>query len=224
MPIITIFGATGCQGARPTLHRTETPPISNQARLWSTLLADGNYTPRAVSRNPESPAAKELRARGVEVVAGNLFDKESLKEAMRGSNAVFGVCHLVSSRASPLTVMRTGHKFLGPRNLLQIARYEQNFVASVYERLEIYPTNLKGSGEILQGQNLVKVAKAVGVKVFIWRYGPPLFRALVTVYNYSSLPNATKESKGLFPNVYHLDSTHFIFSTSYHGPSSCSHR
>ncbi|KAJ7752599.1 NAD(P)-binding protein [Mycena metata] len=135
MPIITIFGATGCQGSA----------------VVNSVLADGNYTPRAVSRNPESPAAKELRARGVEVVAGNLFDKESLKEAMRGSSAVFGVTN-----------------FWDP---------------------EIYPADLKGSGEILQGQNLVDAAKAVGVKFFIW----------------SSLPNATKESKGLFPNVYHLD-------------------
>ncbi|KAJ7046352.1 NAD(P)-binding protein [Mycena alexandri] len=135
MPIITIFGGTGCQGSA----------------VVNSVLADGNYTPRAVSRNPESAAGQELRAKGVEVVAGNLFDRESLKDAMRGSDAVFGVTN-----------------FWDP---------------------EIYPADPKGSGEILQGQNLVDAANAVGVKFFIW----------------SSLPNATQESKGLFPNVYHLD-------------------
>ncbi|KAJ7176976.1 NAD(P)-binding protein [Mycena filopes] len=140
MPIITIFGATGCQGSA----------------VVNAVLADGSYTPRAVSRNPGSAACKALRARGVEVVAGNLFDQESLKIAMRGTDAVFGVTN-----------------FWDP---------------------EIYPANLEGKGEIFQGQNLVDAAKYVGVKFFIW----------------SSLPNSTKESKGLFPNVWHLENKAII--------------
>ncbi|KAJ7099877.1 NAD(P)-binding protein [Mycena crocata] len=135
MPIITIFGATGCQGSA----------------VVDAVLADGKYTPRAVSRNPDSAAGNALRVKGVEVVAGNLFDKESVKDAILGSEAVFGVTN-----------------FWDP---------------------EIYPLDPKGKGEIVQGKNLVDAAKEVDVKFFIW----------------SSLPNSTKESKGLFPNVYHLD-------------------
>ncbi|KAJ7664532.1 hypothetical protein DFH06DRAFT_1268526 [Mycena polygramma] len=72
MPIITIFGATGMQGST----------------ILNAVLSDGKYTPRAVSRSLESDASKGLIAKGVEVVVGNLFDKESLKKAIRGSEAM----------------------------------------------------------------------------------------------------------------------------------------
>ncbi|KAJ7939988.1 hypothetical protein B0H13DRAFT_2300044 [Mycena leptocephala] len=49
-------------------------------------------TPRAVSRSVDSASSKALIDRGVEVVAANLFDKESVKEAIQGIEAVFGVC------------------------------------------------------------------------------------------------------------------------------------
>ncbi|KAJ7191457.1 NAD(P)-binding protein [Mycena pura] len=54
------------------------------------VLADGKYTPR-VSRSLDSPGSKLLVAKGVEVVAGNLSDKESVQNAIRGSVAVFGI-------------------------------------------------------------------------------------------------------------------------------------
>lgn len=62
------------------------------------LLADGTFTPRAVTRNLESDAAKKLKARGAEVVRADLGDKESIKKAVAGSEGVFGVrlrldCH-----------------------------------------------------------------------------------------------------------------------------------
>ncbi|KAJ7464173.1 hypothetical protein FB451DRAFT_1042586 [Mycena latifolia] len=74
MPIITIFGATGTQGSS----------------VIDAVLADGKYTPRAVSRSVDSPASKALIAKGVEVVRADLFDFESVKAAIRGSEAVFG--------------------------------------------------------------------------------------------------------------------------------------
>ncbi|KAJ7889514.1 NAD(P)-binding protein [Mycena olivaceomarginata] len=54
---------------------------------------------------------------------------------------------------------------------------------------EVFPADPKGAGEITQGKNLVDAAKEVGVKFFIW----------------SSLPNATKESNGLYKHIYHVD-------------------
>ncbi|KAJ6528272.1 hypothetical protein DFH09DRAFT_935398 [Mycena vulgaris] len=134
MPIISIFGATGTQGSA----------------VLDAVLADGKYTPRAVSRSLDSTASKALIAKGVEVVKADLFDLESVKAAIRGSEAVFGV--RVFSFLSLLFC---------PRAL----------------------------GEITQGKNLVDAAKDAGVKFFIW----------------SSLPNATKASKGLYTHVYHLD-------------------
>ncbi|KAJ7191450.1 hypothetical protein GGX14DRAFT_481403 [Mycena pura] len=75
MPIITIFGATGTQGSA----------------VLRAVLADGKYTPRAVSRSLDSPGSKLLIAKGIKVVAGNLSDKESVQNAIRGSAAVFGI-------------------------------------------------------------------------------------------------------------------------------------
>ncbi|KAJ7017836.1 hypothetical protein C8F04DRAFT_1053553 [Mycena alexandri] len=75
MPIITIFGANGTQGSS----------------VLEMVLANGKFTPRAVSRSLESPGSKALIARGIEVAVANLFDKESVVNAMRGSEAVYAV-------------------------------------------------------------------------------------------------------------------------------------
>ncbi|KAJ7107779.1 hypothetical protein C8R44DRAFT_744368 [Mycena epipterygia] len=133
MPIITIFGATGTQGSS----------------IVDAVLADGKYTPRAVSRSVDSPASKALIAKGVEVVVGNLFDRDSIKKAIQGSEAVFGITN-----------------FWDP---------------------EIFPADPEGKGEIVQGKNLIDVAKEVGIKFFIW----------------SSVFKSTKESNGLYPHVHH---------------------
>ncbi|KAJ6466115.1 NAD(P)-binding protein [Mycena vitilis] len=140
MPTIAIFGATGTQGSS----------------VLEAVLADGKYTPRAVSRSLDTDASKALIARGVEVVVGDLWDKESVKKAIQGSEAVFGTT---------------------------------NFWAP-----DVFPADPQGKGEITQGKNLVDAAKEVGVKFFIW----------------SSLPNATKESNGLYKHVYHVDNKAII--------------
>ncbi|KAJ7919847.1 hypothetical protein B0H13DRAFT_2427474, partial [Mycena leptocephala] len=46
---------------------------------------------RAVSRSLDSAASKALPARGIEIVVGNLRNKDSVISALRGSEAVFGV-------------------------------------------------------------------------------------------------------------------------------------
>ncbi|KAJ7752602.1 NAD(P)-binding protein [Mycena metata] len=135
MPTITIFGATGTQGSA----------------VLEAVLADGKFTPRAVSRSLDSAASKALIAKGVEVVVADLFNKESLVKAIQGSEAVFG-----------------NTNFWDP---------------------SVFPADPQGKGEITQGKNLVDASKEVGVKFFIW----------------SSLPNITELSKGLYTHVYHCD-------------------
>jgi uncharacterized protein YbjT (DUF2867 family) len=71
---ILVTGATGNQGGAVTRH----------------LLKDG-WRVRALSRNPDKPAAQSLKAQGVEVVQGNLNDTTSLQKAMTGVYAVFSV-------------------------------------------------------------------------------------------------------------------------------------
>ncbi|KAJ6585535.1 NAD(P)-binding protein [Mycena capillaripes] len=70
-----VFGATGLQGSS----------------VVERLLKDGTFTPRAITRDPESEASKKLKSRGVEVVKGDSGDKSSLVSALRGSEAVFAV-------------------------------------------------------------------------------------------------------------------------------------
>ncbi|KZP07180.1 NAD(P)-binding protein [Athelia psychrophila] len=73
--IVAVFGATGTQGSS----------------VVNALLQDRTFAPRAITRNPSSDAAKALAARGVEVVTGDLWDKESIRKAVAGCEAVFGV-------------------------------------------------------------------------------------------------------------------------------------
>ncbi|KAF8208565.1 hypothetical protein K438DRAFT_1812452 [Mycena galopus ATCC 62051] len=73
--IVSVFGATGLQGGA----------------LVDTLLKDGTFVPRAISRDPDSEASKKLKARGVEVVKGDTADKAGLVNALRGSEAVFAI-------------------------------------------------------------------------------------------------------------------------------------
>ncbi|KAJ7735608.1 hypothetical protein DFH07DRAFT_967072 [Mycena maculata] len=85
MPTITVFGATGSQGSS----------------VVDAGLADGKYAPHAVSRNVDCAANKALIVKGVEVIVGNLFDKESLMKAIRGSEAVFGVANFWDPEVFP---------------------------------------------------------------------------------------------------------------------------
>ncbi|KAJ7621861.1 hypothetical protein DFH06DRAFT_1105227 [Mycena polygramma] len=92
--IVSVFGATGLQGAA----------------VVRALLKDGTFTPRAITRNPESDAALKLKTQGVEVVKGDPLDKSSLAGALRGSEAVFGVT------APVFPLKATGE---GPNELVQ---------------------------------------------------------------------------------------------------------
>jgi len=71
---ILITGATGHQGGAT-------------ARV---LLTQGRKV-RAMTRKPESPAARELAALGAEIVKGDLDDATSLRAALRGAWGVYGL-------------------------------------------------------------------------------------------------------------------------------------
>jgi uncharacterized protein YbjT (DUF2867 family) len=71
---ILVLGATGAQGG------------ATVRALRARELAC-----RALTRKPDGPAAAALRARGAEVVAGDMDDADSLRRAMQGCRGVFSV-------------------------------------------------------------------------------------------------------------------------------------
>ncbi len=75
--IIVVFGATGAQGGG----------------LANAILSDSNseFAVRAVTRDPDSDKAKELAAKGAEVVAGDVDDVESMKAALKGAYGAYFV-------------------------------------------------------------------------------------------------------------------------------------
>lgn len=70
---VTVVGATGIQGGS----------------VIRALLDSPKYSLRAITRNPQSDAAKALAAQGVKVVRANINDVGSLREAFAGSHAIF---------------------------------------------------------------------------------------------------------------------------------------
>jgi uncharacterized protein YbjT (DUF2867 family) len=72
---ILVTGASGAQGGS----------VARQ------LLACGRFDVRAMTRTPGTREAARLRSLGAEVVRGDLFDRGSLRTALRGVHGVFGV-------------------------------------------------------------------------------------------------------------------------------------
>ena len=72
--MIAVTGATGQQGGA----------------VARKLLEDG-WKVRALTRDPEKPAAQELKALGAEIVPGDMDDRAQLDAAFRGAYGVFSV-------------------------------------------------------------------------------------------------------------------------------------
>lgn len=75
--IIAVMGATGAQGGGLVRAIAANP--------------ESGFVARAITRDVTSEKAKALSALGVEVVAANIDDVESLKKAFAGAHGVFGV-------------------------------------------------------------------------------------------------------------------------------------
>lgn len=73
--IVAVFGATGTQGLS----------------VVQALLADGTFVPRAITRNSSSEKALKLKTLGAEVAQADLWDIDSLKQALSDVEAVYGV-------------------------------------------------------------------------------------------------------------------------------------
>ncbi|RZT28005.1 uncharacterized protein YbjT (DUF2867 family) [Kribbella sp. VKM Ac-2569] len=83
--LIAVVGATGAQGGA----------------LVRAILADpsGEFAVRALTRNPDSAAAKDLAVAGAEVVSADLDDEASIRAAFDGAYGAF----VVTNYWAPLT-------------------------------------------------------------------------------------------------------------------------
>ncbi|KAH7886928.1 hypothetical protein F5I97DRAFT_1936520 [Phlebopus sp. FC_14] len=82
--IVAVFGATGTQGSS----------------VVKALLGDGTFIPRAVTRNPRSERALKLKELGAQVVQADQWDIQSLKNALTGVEAVFGITDYYDPKTS----------------------------------------------------------------------------------------------------------------------------
>jgi len=89
--IIAVAGATGAQGGG--LVRA------------IQAAADSGFSARALTRNPDSPAARELAALGAEVVAADLDDPTSVRRAFEGAHGAYCVTFFWA-HMSPETELR----------------------------------------------------------------------------------------------------------------------
>jgi uncharacterized protein YbjT (DUF2867 family) len=72
--LVLVTGATGKQGGAVARH-----------------LMKGGFRVRALTRDPDKPAARSLAASGAEVVRGDLDDIRSVESTLRGAYGVFSV-------------------------------------------------------------------------------------------------------------------------------------
>ena len=89
--IILVAGATGNQGGAALRH----------------LLTDG-WKVRALTRNPDSKSALELRELGAELIRGDFDDRASLKQALDGIYGVFMPSIQVNLAVTPEIEVRYG--------------------------------------------------------------------------------------------------------------------
>src|SRR5271170_3018041 len=94
--VLVIFGATGQQGSSVINCVINDPELSKQ------------YKVRGVTRDPSKLAAQSLQQRGVEIVKGDVDDKESLKQVLQGSHTVFAVTTTVYDNQTKQRGDRTG--------------------------------------------------------------------------------------------------------------------
>jgi len=92
---IAVTGATGNQGGA----------------VARRMLAEG-WRVRALTRDPDKPAARALAAQGAELVAGNMDQAEELAAAFQGADAVFSIQNDRLPNVGIEGMVRQGHAVL----------------------------------------------------------------------------------------------------------------
>jgi uncharacterized protein YbjT (DUF2867 family) len=111
--LITVLGATGNQGGGVV-----------QALLKSTI---SSFHVRAITRDVTSNSATQLKARfpnddRLELMQGNVYDRESLVKAFNGSHGVFAVTNNRLPGQRIETEKDMDHELEAGRNILDAAK------------------------------------------------------------------------------------------------------
>src|ERR1043166_5420433 len=108
---ILITGATGHQGG-----------------ATARALAGRGFDLFAMTRKPESPAARELAGAGIHIVQGDLDDEESLKRALEGKWGVFAVQNTWEAGGEREEVQ--GHRIASLARVAGVSHYVYSSVAT----------------------------------------------------------------------------------------------
>jgi uncharacterized protein YbjT (DUF2867 family) len=103
LPIIAVIGSTGAQGGG----------------LVRAILADSarKYSARAITRKPDSPAARELAAKGAEVLAGDLDDAASVERAIKGAHGLYAVTNFWEHFSAEREIAQAGNIARAAKNV-----------------------------------------------------------------------------------------------------------
>jgi uncharacterized protein YbjT (DUF2867 family) len=120
--LILVAGATGKQGGAVTRH----------------LLKNG-FKVRALTRNAESLAAKQLAMQGATIAVGDLDDRDSLQQAVMGADGVFSVQNYWEKGIGYEGEIRQG------KNLADVAKAAgvRHFVQSTMAEGSTFPDRLE---------------------------------------------------------------------------------
>ena len=94
--LLVVFGVTGQQGGSVAEYVLADPELSKQFKV------------RGVTRDPSKPAAQALQQKGVEVMAGDLADAASVKQALEGAHTVFAVTFTIYAPGGKEEEIRQG--------------------------------------------------------------------------------------------------------------------
>ena len=113
---ILVTGATGAQGG-----------------ALIPLLLEKGFTVRALTRDPAKPSAQKLAQQGVEVVAGDLDDEESLHRACEGCDGVFSVQNFWEKGVGHEREVEQGCKLARAAKQAGVSHFVQTSVANCDE-------------------------------------------------------------------------------------------
>jgi nucleoside-diphosphate-sugar epimerase len=167
-PLLVVLGATGNQGGSVVAHFLSLSPPP--------------YALRAVTRDPSSAKAIALASQGVEVVAGDFDDPNSLHAAFRGASVIFSMTDFAQSMMNPSLLEKAAKSAVSPG--LYIRDYEAQ-----------------------QNRNIIEAASRVGtLERFIYSslpYADKLSEGKYAhVYYYDSKASAEEYGKSTYPKLW----------------------